>query len=108
MTTDVASATAVAGAPAEAAYERITVEPLTANLGAVIRNADLANVDDATWREIEQAFATHQVLFFRDQPLSLDHLRALGARLGPLHEHPVAPPVDGHRDVMRIHADGAS
>jgi taurine dioxygenase len=40
----------------------------------------------------------------------MDHVRqkAFGARFGKLHVHPAAPSVDGHPEVMIIHADANS
>ena len=44
------------------------IEPVTALIGAEITGADLENLSDAGFAQIEQAFTEHQVLFFRDQP----------------------------------------
>ena len=91
-----------------AGYTRIEVEPVTPTLGACVRGVDLSRLDDATWAELEHAFAVHGVLFFRDQDLQPGDLEAVGRRLGPLHVHPAAPTVEGHPHVMRIHADATS
>jgi taurine dioxygenase len=48
------------------------------------------------------------VLVFRDQELTPEALIDLGRRLGPLHLHPAAPSLDGHPEVMVIHADERS
>ena len=89
-------------------YSTITVEPVTPLIGAEIHGVDLSRVDDATWEEITRAWAEHQVLFFRDQVLTPDQQKALGARLGELHVHPAAGSLEGHREVMVIHADERS
>jgi taurine dioxygenase len=83
----------------------ITVRPVNPTLGAEVTGVDLAELDDTTWHEIEQAWADHAVLFFRDQHLSPEAHEALGRRIGELHVHPAAPTVEGHPNVMRIHAD---
>jgi len=88
--------------------QRVTVDPLTPTIGAEISGVDLGNLDDATWAEIEAAFAKHLVVFFRDQHLDPEQQKSLGARLGPLHVHPAAPHLDGHPEVMLIHADERS
>ena len=89
----------------EASYRRITVTPLTPVIGAEVSGATLAAVDDETWAEIVDAFARHIVLFFRDQELTPTQHKALGSRLGPLHVHPSSPTLDGHPELMIIHAD---
>src|SRR5947209_6599715 len=91
-----------------ATYTRLEVEPLTPVIGAEVHGVDLADVDDRTWDEVIQAWAHHQVLFFRDQVLSPERQKALGSRLGPLHVHPAAASLDGHPEVMIIHADERS
>lgn len=97
--------TGISADTATAPYSRITVDPLTATIGAVIGSVDLNNVDDATWAEIEQAFAAHSAIFFRDQDLAPESQEALGRRFGDLHVHPAARKLDGHPNVMIIHAD---
>ena len=94
--------------PSEATYERIAVAPVTPVIGAEVTGVDLAHLDDDTWSEVARAFAEHQVLFFRDQHFEPEQQKALGARFGPLHVHPAAPTLDGHREVMVIHADERS
>lgn len=86
-------------------YRRITVEPVTPTVGAYVRGADLGRLDEETWAEVERAFAAHSVLFFRDQDLTPEQLQDVGRRLGPLHTHPAAPSLEGHPEVMLIHAD---
>jgi taurine dioxygenase len=84
---------------------RITVTPINPTLGAEVTGVDLANLNEDTWREIEAAWAEHLVLFFRDQDLPPEAHEALGRRIGELHVHPAAPTVEGHPNVMIIHAD---
>lgn len=89
-------------------YERIRVAPVTPLIGAEVSGVDLATIDDETWREVERAFADHSVLFFRDQEMTPEQQKALGSRLGQLHVHPAAGTLDGHPEVMIIHADERS
>ncbi len=72
-------------------YSRITVEPIAAALGAEVGGVDLANVDDATEKEIHTAWMEHQVLFFRDQDVTPAQHAAFARRFGELHIHPVIP-----------------
>ena len=48
----------------------ITIQPTNATLGATVTGVELAALDDATWREIEDAFHAHAVLIFPGQNLS--------------------------------------
>ena len=85
------------------------IQPVTGVIGAEVDGADLQNLTDAQFEQIEQAFTDHLVLFFRDQPaLPIEAHVAFGKRFGPLHTHPVAPGPEGHPEVMIIHADANS
>ena len=87
---------------------RITVRPLTAAIGAELGNVDLDAVDDDTFRAIHDALMEHQVIFFRDQDISVEAQKAFGARFGELVAHPNDPGLEGHPEVMIIHADESS
>ena len=50
----------------------------------------------------------HQVVFFRDQKLTLDQHKAFGRLFGELHIHPNTPGPDGHPEVLPVHADANS
>ena len=50
----------------------------------------------------------HQVLFFRDQKLTLDQHKAFGRLFGELHIHPNTPGPEGHPEILPIHADANS
>ena len=90
-------------------YERITVKPVTARIGAEIEGVDLNKpLDDATLREIRAALLEHCVLFFRDQQLDHDSHKAFGRRIGELHVHPAIPGPEGHPEILPIHADETS
>ena len=57
----------------------ITVTPVDATLGAVVTDADLANLKDSTWAEIHAAFLKYGVLVFPDQNLDEQSQGAPGA-----------------------------
>lgn len=65
------------------------VKPLTPRIGADIEGVDVANLDDAAFAAIYQAWLDHGVLRFRGQTLSEDDLQAFSARFGPLEEIPL-------------------
>ena len=83
----------------------IAVRALTPVIGAEISGVDLGKLDDGAFNEIQEALLKHQVLFFRDQDISLDAQVAFGARFGALAIHPNDPGPEGHPEVLVIHAD---
>ena len=86
----------------------VAVRPLTPVIGAEIAGVDLGDLDDDGFRAIHEALLTHGVVFFRDQDISIETQKAFGARFGELVVHPNDPGVDGHPEVMTIHADEGS
>ncbi|KAF1053455.1 MAG: Alpha-ketoglutarate-dependent taurine dioxygenase [Stenotrophomonas maltophilia] len=79
----------------------LTLEPLSPALGAVVSGIRLADpLDDAQQRFIEQALLEHQVLFFRDQPLTPTQQAGFAARFGDLHIHPIYPSTAEQREVI--------
>jgi alpha-ketoglutarate-dependent taurine dioxygenase len=84
------------------------VRPLTPTLGAEILDIDLEHLDQAGFELIRDALTEHLVVFFRDQDISIEAHKALGARFGTLDVHPNDPGLEGHPEVMVIHADANS
>lgn len=83
-------------------YAHIQVEPIAGALGAEIAGVDLASVGDEQFAEIRQAFLENQVVFFRDQEISIDDHKAFAARFGKLHVHPVLQQMkdQGHPEIV--------
>ena len=91
------------------AYETIRVSPCTAAIGAEISGIDLAKpLGNQQFQELHDALMAYQVLFFRDQPLTLDQHKAFGRLFGDLAIHPNTPGPDGHPEILPIHADANS
>ena len=86
----------------------IAVHPLTPVIGAEIAGVDLSDLDDDDYRAIHESFLAHGVVFFRGQDISIETQKAFGAHFGELVVHPNDPGVDGHPEVMMIHADEGS
>jgi taurine dioxygenase len=81
----------------------LKIYPLSGALGAEIHGVDLSSaLPDALIAKLEDALVEHQVIFFRDQRLSLEGLEALGRRFGRLQVHPFHPSVDGHPQVLLL------
>ena len=89
-------------------YRTIRVEPLAGALGAEVSGVDLAKpLEPAVIAEIRQAWLAHQVLFYRDQPLSIDEHKAFARRFGELHIHPVLQQMadQGHPEIVVLESD---
>ena len=87
-------------------YQTIEVRPLTPTLGAEVSGVDLsAPLSDQQFQDIHDGLMAHQVIFFRDQDITLEQHKDFGRRFGPLHIHPSAPGPAGHPEILRIHAD---
>jgi taurine dioxygenase len=89
-------------------YAQIRVEPLAGALGAEVLGLDLRKpLDTGAIDEIRRAWLAHQVLFFRDQPLSVDEHKAFARRFGELHVHPVLQQMadQGHPEIVVLESD---
>lgn len=77
------------------------ITPLSPTIGAVIEGVDLSReLTPALQREIDAALLAHQVLFWRDQPLTPFQQARLAQQFGDLHVHPIYPSVPGQPDVL--------
>ena len=86
------------------AHERsssLTVEPVTPTIGAEISGVDLSQpLDPATLAAIREALHRWRVVFFRDQQLSNEQLKAFGRSFGPLTPaHPIANGIEEHPEI---------
>jgi taurine dioxygenase len=94
-------------------YQTLTVEPLTPHIGAEIGNIDLTKpLSNHQVDELHQAFAEFGVIFFRDQPISLDDHVVLAKHFGELHLH-VGPsteskPLPDNPAIRQLHFDATS
>ena len=82
------------------------VVPLTRSIGAELHDIDLCKPltgDEVAF--IRQALLDYQVIFFRNQPMTIEQHLELGRQFGPLHVHPAAPCVEGVPELMKIHTD---
>jgi taurine dioxygenase len=71
---------------------KISVEQINSFLGAEVTGLNLAaGVDDVDVAALETALAEHEVLVFRDQPMTGEQLMALGGKFGGLSVHPFSP-----------------
>ena len=83
-------------------YQHITALPLAAAMGAEIRGADLANLPDAQFAEIQDALFRHKMIFFRDQQIGHAEHYAFSRRFGPFAEDAYTDGMPGFREVQPI------
>lgn len=77
------------------------ITPLSCALGAQISGVDLSRELTADQRDaIEQALLKHQVLFFREQPITPQQQVRFAAQFGDLHIHPIYPNVPEQPEIM--------
>jgi len=92
-----------AAVPAEGTETRIQAHPLTRALGAVVSGIDIAEeLAAAEVERLSQLLLEHQVLFFRDQPLTPQQQVRFAARFGTLHVHPIYPVLPELPEIMLI------
>ena len=95
------------------AYSSITVTPLSPHIGAEIGNIDLTKpLSNSEVAELHEAFAAHQVIFFRDQKIDHEAHKALARHFGDLHIH-VGPstesrPLPDQPEIRALHFDETS
>src|SRR3978361_705625 len=109
---------AIPDAPAQAptetrkrnmSYETSVVKPATVAIGAEVSGVDLSRpLGNQQFQEVHDALMAPQVLFSRDQKLTLDQHKAFGRLFGELAIHPNTPGPEGHPEVLPIHADASS
>src|ERR1051325_6506076 len=84
----------------------LTIAKLTPAIGAEISGVDLGHLSNAEASALHDALMAHQVIFFRDQRMSIEQHKALGRLFGELLVHPAArAEVEGHPEIRVVHAD---
>jgi taurine dioxygenase len=79
----------------------ITIRPLGPAIGALVGGLTLADgIDDAQRDALLAALLKHHVLFFEQQAIDPLSQRALAARFGALHIHPVYPQAPGVPEII--------
>ncbi|MBL8349113.1 MAG: taurine dioxygenase [Burkholderiaceae bacterium] len=79
----------------------LTIEALGPAIGARVGGVSLADgVDDGQRDALLAALLKHHVLFFEGQPIGPQAQRALAARFGDLHIHPVYPQAPGVPEII--------
>ena len=84
----------------------VTVKPLNPAVGAEISGVNLAQLSDAEFSQVEQAWNRSSALLFRDQKITDDDLLAFSRRFGeldppPVQEHGRQSP-EGYPDIYVV------
>ena len=82
----------------------VTIQPLTATIGAEVAGLDLDQpLSDRQAALVRAAWLKFKVIFFRDADISHESHIRLGYIFGDqLEGHPVIPHVEGHPEILRI------
>ena len=84
----------------------LEINPFGPVIGAEISNVDLTHaLSDEQIASIHQAWLKHQVVFFRDQDLTVGQHIAFTRQFGELHIHPNVPSHPDYPEVLVIRAD---
>jgi taurine dioxygenase len=81
----------------------IEITRLSRALGAIVDGVDIAHdVSAATVEKIGELLVEHQVLFFRNQPITPQAQRDFAAHFGTLHIHPIYPVLPDLPEIMLL------
>ena len=78
----------------------IEVLPINGFIGAEVRGADLARLDDAAFATLRDALVRYEVIVLRGQRISLEDQMAFGERFGELSVHPFSPNLEDKPAVI--------
>jgi taurine dioxygenase len=80
---------------------------LTAALGALVEDIDLAEeLPQASVDRLNELLVEHQILFFRNQPLTPQQQVRFAARFGSLHIHPIYPVLPELPEILVLDTHG--
>jgi taurine dioxygenase len=90
-------------------YATLSVRQLTPHIGGEVSGIDLTKpLSNQQFDDIHTALIDHGVIFFRDQPITVDQLAALGSHFGKLHKHSGGQMRADNPGVRTLQADQAS
>ena len=83
-------------------YEHITSVPLAAAMGAEIRDAQINQLTDEQFVEIEDALYRHKMIFLRDQDMNHGDQEAFTLRFGDFGTDAYTTGTEGHPNVQPV------
>ena len=91
-----------------AEYQRITVAPVAASLGAEVGGVDLSQeLDEETIAEIRRALLENLVIFFRGQQWTPEQQLAFAKRFGELGTHDQVKGMDDYPFIIEVRKEPA-
>jgi len=97
------ASTESSASPIQTGTSALEVKRIAGALGAEISGVDLSEpLSSATVAEIRTAWLEHLVVFFRDQPLSLEAFLAFARQLGTPVEYPFVKGLDEHPEIITV------
>jgi taurine dioxygenase len=85
----------------------ITVSRLTPALGAIVEGVKLADeLPQESVDRLNELLVEHQVLFFREQPITPQQQCRFAARFGQLHVHPIYPVLPDLPQILLLDTHG--
>lgn len=85
------------------AFDTIRVTPNAGGFGAEVTDVDLsAPLDPGTLKEVRQAWLDHSVVWFPDQPLTVEQLEQFTLQIGDWGQTDFIKPMSGHENVLRL------
>jgi taurine dioxygenase len=86
----------------------IQVTPVARALGAIVSGIDLReDLPQSAIDRLNELLIEHQVLFFRDQPITPEAQARFAARFGTLHVHPIYPVLPELPEILLLDTHGA-
>jgi taurine dioxygenase len=80
----------------------MNVRRIAGALGAEITGIDLSAASQAQIAEVRKVWLEHQVVFFRDQPLSNESYMAFARRIGRPIEYPFVKGIAGFPEIIEV------
>jgi taurine dioxygenase len=81
----------------------LEIKPHPGGFGAAIRGVDLSQPLHARQiADIRQAWLTHQVIYFPDQPMNHSALESFSRCFGDWGDDPYVAPIEGHEHILEI------
>jgi taurine dioxygenase len=82
---------------------RVRIEPLTAEVGAEVRDVELEDLDDETFERLRKAFFERTMLVIRrSTPLGPDPQLAFTRRWGEVYITPYVKKLDGYPEILPV------
>ena len=82
---------------------QLTIKPLTGAGGAAVWGMDIATLDDAGYRQVNDLMLQYGAIALHGQAhATVEDLRVLGLHFGKLDTHGFSPTTEGFDDVMTI------